>query len=57
MEKIVLLTDYPEKFDSLIAHLNMLFPECEIQVCSKQIAEFQNTPATLESLCGREMIE
>jgi hypothetical protein len=48
MNKIVLLTDRPEECETLISCLKILFPECDIQVQSKQAAKLQRTPLALE---------
>ena len=46
MNKIVLLTDCPERGNMLIECLRILFPECEIQVLSKQMGTFRDVQAT-----------
>lgn len=36
MDKIVLMADYPGQYKKLIECLCQLFPECEIQIVSKE---------------------
>jgi len=48
MDKVVLLTDCPEECDPLISCLKLLFPECKIQVKTKQAAELQRESLGLE---------
>lgn len=48
MDKIVLLTDRPQEYESLISCLKILFPECEIQVQPKQAKELQGASLALE---------
>jgi hypothetical protein len=48
MNTVVLLTDRPEECETLISCLKTLFPECDIQVQSKQAAKLQRTPLALE---------
>ena len=44
MDKIVILTGNSERNDSLIECLNILFPECEIEIQSKQTEGFEGFP-------------
>jgi len=48
LEKIVIVTDHPEEDDSLIACLRMLFPECEIQIFSRQEQSLGDAPVVPE---------
>ncbi len=48
MDKIVIVTDHCEGNVSLIAYLRMLFPECEIQVLSRQKERFVDFPVAPE---------
>ncbi len=45
MEKIVVLTEQSEPDHDLIAWLNELFPDCDIQVVFKGIETFGEYPA------------
>ena len=45
MKKIVIKTSQPEPDFSLIALLNTLFPECEIQIVFKEVGTFEERPA------------
>lgn len=52
MEKIVVFTDHSEgseRCDMLHASISLLFPECEIQIISKQWQNFENVPLTQEA--------
>lgn len=44
MDKIVILTGNSERDDSLIESLNMLFPECDIEIQYKQAGTFKDFP-------------
>lgn len=46
MEKIVVLTEQAEPDPDLVAWLNELFPDCEIQVGSKWTETFGKHPAS-----------
>jgi len=48
MNKVVLLTDSPEECETRISCLKILFPECDVQVQSKQAAKLQRTSLALE---------
>ena len=48
MKKIVIKTNRPEPDRSLLASLNTLFPECEIQIVFKEVGTFDKRQA-----CGR----
>jgi len=45
MEKIVVLTERTEPDHDLLAWLNKLFPDCEIQIRSKETETFGQYPA------------
>ena len=45
MKKIVIKTSRPEPDFSLIASLNTLFPECEIQIVFKEVGTFDKRQA------------
>ena len=45
MKKIVIKTSRPEPDFSLIASLNTLFPDCEIQIVFKEVGTFDKRPA------------
>ncbi|MBW2332232.1 MAG: hypothetical protein JRF08_01880 [Deltaproteobacteria bacterium] len=44
MDKILISTGNPERNDSLIECFNILFPECEIEIKSKQTEGFEGCP-------------
>jgi len=44
MDKIVILTGNSERENSLIEYLNMLFPECEIEIKYMQAEVFEDFP-------------
>jgi len=46
MEKIVILTDHSEDDNNLIKCLNMLFPECEIEIHTSQAEVDCNSTST-----------
>ncbi len=46
MEKIVILTEQSEPDQDLLALLNGLFPDCEIQIGSKGTETFGEHPAS-----------
>ena len=46
MEKIVILTEQSEPDHDLLALLNALFPDCEIQIGSKVTETFGEYPAS-----------
>jgi hypothetical protein len=48
MDKVVLLTDRPGEYETLISCLKILFPECEVQAQPKQAANLQHTSLALE---------
>ena len=48
MDKVVLLTDRLEECEPLISCLELLFPECEIQVQPKQAAGLERASLALE---------
>ena len=48
MDKIVILNGNSEKDDSLIESLNILFPECEIEIQSKQTEGFEGFPVHMK---------
>jgi len=48
MNQVILLTDRPEEYETLISCLKILFPECEVHVQPKQAAKFQGTSLALE---------
>lgn len=48
MEKIVILSNNQETNKKLTTYLNMLFPECEIQVLSREMESPGNVPVALE---------
>ena len=49
MDKIVLLTDRPQEYESLKSCLKILFPECEIQVQPKNPMVLQGASLALEA--------
>jgi len=57
MEKIVVFTDHSEgseRCDMLHASLFLLFPECEIQIISKQSQCFGKVPLTQEAVVPKK---
>ena len=44
MDKIVILNGNSERDDSLIESLNMLFPECDIEIQFKKTEGFEDFP-------------
>jgi len=50
MDKIIILTRHAEADDRLIECLAMLFPECEIQIRSRQTKSLGNLPVAPEPL-------
>lgn len=48
MDKIIILTGNSERDDSLIESLNILFPECEIEIQSKQTEGFEGFPVHMK---------
>jgi len=48
MNKIVILNGTSERDDSLIECLNILFPECEIEIQSKQTEGFEGFPVHMK---------
>jgi len=48
VDKIIILTRHAEADDRLIACLAMLFPECEIQIRSRQTKSLGNLPVAPE---------
>jgi len=57
MEKIVVFTDHSEgseRCDMLHASISLLFPECEIQIISKQSRRFGNVPLTQEAAVAKK---
>ena len=55
MDKIVILNGNSERDDSLIECLNILFPECEIEIQSKQIEGFEGFPIRMKENRGVEI--
>jgi predicted phosphatase len=53
LNKIVILTDHPEKHDMLIVCLRRLFPECEIQVKPKEM-EFLKMSRQIQGLATED---
>jgi len=49
MKKIVIVTDRPEPDRSLLASLNTLFPECEVQIVFKKGETVAQYPASCSS--------
>ena len=49
MKKIVIVTSRPEPDRNLLASLNTLFPECEVQVVFKKSETVAQYPATCSS--------
>ncbi len=49
MKKIVIKTNRPEPDRSLLASLNTLFPECEIQIVFKKSETVAEYPASYSS--------
>jgi hypothetical protein len=45
VKKIVIKTSRPDPDFSLIASLNTLFPECEIQIVFEEVGTFEKRPA------------
>jgi hypothetical protein len=45
MEKIVIVTSQPEPDDGLLALLNALFPDCEIQIVFRRVENFEKCEA------------
>ena len=45
MDKIVIVTNRPEPDRGLLASLNTLFPECEVQIVFKEVETFEDHPA------------
>lgn len=56
MEKIVVLTDNAEKDNNLVKCLGMIFPECEIEVRSKQ-REIKGDPVINERSADTVVID
>ena len=48
MHKVVIFTDRPEEYETLISCLKILFPECEIQVQPKQADKLQRASLASE---------
>jgi len=48
MDKIVILSSNSERNDSLFECLSMLFPECEIEIQSKQKEGFEGFPVHMK---------
>ena len=46
MDKIVIVTNRPEPDRGLLASLNTLFPDCEIQIVFKKVETFDKRPAS-----------
>ena len=46
MNKIVIVTNRPEPDSDLLASLNILFPDCEIQIVFKEVETFEDCPAS-----------
>ena len=45
MNKIVIVTNRPEPDRGLLASLNTLFPECEVQIVFKEVGTFDKRQA------------
>ena len=45
MDKIVIVTNRPEPDRGLLASLNTLFPECEVQIVFKEVGTFDKRQA------------
>jgi hypothetical protein len=48
MKKIIVLTNTPEKENSLITCLRILFQKCEISLCPKDANAFKDEPLSPE---------
>ena len=49
MDKIVIVTSQPKPNDSLLPWLNMLFPDCEIDVVFRCVEAFEQCKADSSS--------
>ncbi|OEU81904.1 MAG: hypothetical protein BA872_06005 [Desulfobacterales bacterium C00003060] len=49
MDKIVIVTNRPQPDHSLFGLLNTLFPECEVDIVSRQTGTFEEDPAGCSS--------
>ncbi|MEA3416984.1 MAG: hypothetical protein U9R02_12665 [Thermodesulfobacteriota bacterium] len=49
MKKIVIVTSQPEPDYALLASLNTLFPECEVQIVFKKCETVAKYPASCSS--------
>ncbi|RZB30018.1 MAG: hypothetical protein SRB1_02298 [Desulfobacteraceae bacterium Eth-SRB1] len=49
MKKIVIVTSRPEPDHSLLASINTLFPECEVQIVFKENETIAVCPAGISS--------
>lgn len=45
MDKIVIVTSQPEPDEGLLASLNALFPDCEIQIVFRRVETFEQCQA------------
>jgi hypothetical protein len=54
MDKVVLLTDRPEEYETLISYIKILFPECEVQVQPKQVAKLQGASLVIEASTSKK---
>ena len=54
LKKIVILTDHPERRDTLTTCLSILFPECQIQLKPKEMV-FLKMSKEIQRLANEDM--